>query len=217
MTPIIEFKDISFSYPPDGTNREKIIFSDFSLKVNRGDRLIIRGKSGCGKTTLLRLMAWLEEPVSGEADCDGRPYSTYYPPDLRRQVSLVSQTPVMMDGSARRNMTLGLNEPDLEEETLLSWMDRFDLDRSLLERQAESLSVGQQQRVAVIRNLLLKPKVLLLDEPTSGLDPESGAVFVSAMKSICEEDKLTLVWNSHNASSLETIASCALILDEVVS
>ncbi|HEB73232.1 MAG TPA: ATP-binding cassette domain-containing protein [Nitrospirae bacterium] len=215
MTPIIEFKDVSFSYPPDGMNGEKVIFRDFSLKVSRGDRLIIRGKSGCGKTTLLRLMAWLEEPCAGAANCGGRPYSTYYPPDLRRQVSLVSQTPVMMDGSVRSNMALGLDEP-VSGEILLSWMDRFDLDRSLLERQAGSLSVGQQQRVAVIRNLLLKPKVLLLDEPTSGLDQESGEVFVTAMGRICEEEGLTLVWNSHNASSLESIASSTFSLDGIV-
>lgn len=215
MTPVIEFEGISFSYPPGKAHGEKAIFRDFSLKVNRGDRLIIKGKSGCGKTTLLRLMAWLEEPGSGKAYCDGRSYSDYYPPDLRRQVSLVSQTPVMMEGSTRLNMTLGLDEP-VSEESLFSWMDRFDLDRSLLKRQAESLSVGQQQRVAVIRNLLTKPKVLLLDEPASGLDPESGEIFISAMKRICGEDGLTLVWNSHNASSLESIASSILNLDEVV-
>lgn len=215
MTPVLEFEGIYFSYPPGKSHGEKVIFRDFSLKVNRGDKLIIRGKSGCGKTTLLRLMAWLEELESGEAYCAGRPYSAYYPPDLRRQVSLVSQMPVMMEGSTRLNMMLGLDEP-VSEEILLSWMDRFDLDKSLLERQAESLSVGQQQRVAVIRNLLMKPKVLLLDEPTSGLDLQSGEIFVSAMKRICEEDGLTLVWNSHNASSLDTIASSTLNLDEVV-
>ncbi|VAX22235.1 hypothetical protein MNBD_NITROSPINAE04-2022 [hydrothermal vent metagenome] len=215
MTPIIELKNISFSYPPDGTNGEKVIFRDFSLKVNPGERLIIRGKSGCGKTTLLRLMAWLEEPGSGVANCGGRPYSSYYPPDLRRQVSLVSQTPVMMDGSVRSNMALGLDEP-VSEEALLAWMDRFDLDRALVERQAGSLSVGQRQRVAVIRNLLMNPKVLLLDEPTSGLDQESGEIFVTAMGRICEEEGLTLVWNSHNASSLESIASSTLSLDGIV-
>lgn len=215
MTPVIEFKGVSFSYPSGNGIEEKAIFSDFSLKVKRGDRLVIKGKSGCGKTTLLRLMALLEEPRSGEAFCDGRPYLDYYPPDLRRQVSLVSQVPVMMDGTTGHNLTLGLDESSTEE-TLLSWMDRFDLDHSLLNRPAESLSVGQQQRVAVIRNLLLKPKVLLLDEPTSGLDPKSADLFVSAMGRICNEEGLTLVWNSHNVSVLETIASSILNLDEIV-
>lgn len=215
MTPAIEFKSVFFSYPSGKASEEKAIFRDFSLKVAPGETLLIQGKSGCGKTTLLRLMAWLEEPGGGELYCDGRSYSDYYPPDLRRQVSLVAQTPVMMEGSTWRNMTLGLDEP-VSEEALFLWMDRFDLDRSLLKRQAESLSVGQQQRAAVIRNLLIKPKVLLLDEPTSGLDPESTEIFISAIKRVCQEDGLTLVWNSHNVSGLESIASCSLNLDEVV-
>ncbi len=212
MTPIIEFRNISFAYPPAGGLGEKVIFNDFSLKVDPGETLVIGGKSGCGKTTLLRLMAWMEEPGAGGVYFDGKPYAEFDPPALRRQVSLVSQIPVMMEGSTRRNLTLGLSEP-VADEVLISWMDKFDLESALLESQADSLSVGQQQRVAVIRNLLVNPKALLLDEPTSGLDPDSGEIFRAAMRRLSNEDGLTIIWNSHDVSALESMATRTEIID----
>ncbi len=215
MTTTLELRNLSFRYfsskmsglePGDSGVSGKTVFNNFSLKVERGARIIVRGRSGSGKTTLLRLMAWLEEPESGEILLEGRPYSDYAPTELRKMVSFVCQTPVMLDGSVRYNLSLGLDEasPDI---TLETWLERFGLQKYLLSREARSLSVGQQQRVAVIRNLLIKPKVLLLDEPTSGLDPESAELFLKAMLEIAKNNEMTFVWNSHRVADIEHTAT----------
>lgn len=208
MKTLVKLENIYFSYPAASTGEGgagKSVLRGFSLHVMEGETLVVAGKSGCGKTTLLRLMAWLEEPSSGQLLFRGRPYASYDPPGLRRKVSLVSQTPVMMDGSVRRNLGLGLAEP-ASDGVYLSWMERLGLEKDLLDRSAESLSVGQAQRVAVIRSLLIRPEVLLLDEPTSGLDPESAGQFREAVGSLSGEEGLSIVWNSHDVPAVESMA-----------
>lgn len=212
MVPIIKLDKISFTYPPAMGTAGKEIFKDFSLQVEQKETLVIGGKSGCGKTTLLRLLAWLEEPGGGEIFLEGKSYHDFYPPDLRRTVSLVSQIPVMLEGSTRHNLTIGLNEP-ADDDYLFTWMDQFDLEVSLLDLPAGSLSVGQQQRVAVIRNLLVEPKILLLDEPTSGLDPASSRIFIEAMTRLSKENGLTIIWNSHYVEALESLATKTIWID----
>ncbi len=221
MTTILELRNLSFHYhlsekhdlkPQISGVSSKSVFTNFSLKVERGAMLIVRGRSGSGKTTLLRLMAWLEEPESGEIFLDGKEYREYDPTKLRKLVSLVRQTPIMLDGSVQYNLSLGLNEasPDI---TLEYWLERFGLEKHLLLREAKSLSVGQQQRVAVIRNLLVKPKVLLLDEPTSGLDPESTELFLKAMLDIAANNEMTIVWNSHRVAEIERAATAIVTIN----
>ncbi len=237
MAPIIELEELTFYYLTQGTpalnyknqkpfgakptkrpdkhdKREKVIFSNFSLKIEQGARLIVKGSSGAGKSTLLRLLAWLEEPVSGRISFNGKPYETYYPPALRKMVSLVGQKPVMLDGTVRRNLLLGCDE-EPSDETLHDWLQLFGLEKGMVEKSAATLSVGEQQRVAVIRNLLIKPRVLLLDEPTSGLDPESTGMFLSAMRNLAKKNDLTLIWNSHNYSEVKSIATDTLTIKGV--
>lgn len=215
MKPVVELKDIYFSYPAASAGERaagKSVLRGFSFHVMEGETLVIAGKSGCGKTTLLRLIAWLEEPSSGELLFRGRPYASYDPPGLRRKVSLVFQTPVMMEGSVRHNLGLGICDP-APDEVYLSWMERLGLEGDLLGRSADALSVGQAQRVAVIRSLLVRPEVLLLDEPTSGLDPESAARFREAVGALCGEEGLSIVWNSHDVPSVEPMADRVIRLE----
>lgn len=237
MPAIIELKKITFGYRYSGEARgngakngflnlfsagksensfnepDSYILKDFSLKVEKGAKLIVRGRSGAGKTTLLRLLAWMEEPVSGEMFFEGKPYHSYLPPQLRKKVSLVPQKPVMLDGTVRQNLLLGCGEERRIDENLVEWLDIFGLGSSILDKSAHALSVGQQQRVAVIRTLLINPKVLLLDEPTSGLDPESTQMFLSAIRSLAAKDDLTLVWNSHNFSAVKSLATDVITIN----
>lgn len=121
---------------------------------------------------------------------------------------MVPQTPIMFPGSVRANLTLCANHA--EERTMAEWMERLGLDPALLERPAAALSVGQQQRVAVIRAIMIEPRALLLDEPTAALDPESAARFVEAIVRLNRDKGVTVVWNSHRSGELESIATRTL-------
>ena len=204
--PIIRIDNLGFQYPSHNGTPAKSIFSGFSLEVKPGEIVVIEGRSGSGKTTLLRLMAWLEEPTSGVIYFNGEPYSHFSPPELRRKVSLVAQVPIMLDGTVEYNLGLGLDRP-VDKSVLETWLHKFDLEPSLLENNADSLSVGQKQRVAVIRNLLIQPQVLLLDEPTSGLDPNSRLIFIEAINKIVMESGLTVIWISHDTEAIQPVAS----------
>ncbi len=212
--PIIQIDNLGFQYPEFNSTPAKTIFNDFSMKVDAGEIVMIVGRSGSGKTTLLRLMAWLEEPASGAIYLNGKPYSSFQPPEIRKKVSLVAQVPIMLEGTVEYNLGLGLEKP-ADRNVLETWLQKFDLEPSLLENSADSLSVGQKQRVAVIRNLLVQPQVLLLDEPTSGLDPKSRGIFISAIESIVKESGLTVIWISHDTDIIKPVASKVVIMVNV--
>jgi len=154
------------------------LFAGLSLELGEGERVALTGPSGCGKTTLLRAVAGLIDPCAGEILLHGRPPETFGWPAYRRQVVLVDQRPILFDETVRFNLekpftyrTAGATPwPAARAAELL---EAFGLGARRLDQPARSLSQGQQQRVALVRALLLAPAILLLDEPTSALDPES--------------------------------------------
>lgn len=213
MPEIIRLDHIFFRHRGPGGAAGRPVLEDFSLRIEKGEKLIVKGRSGSGKSTLLRLIAWLEEPDAGRMFFGGKPYESYSPPALRRRVSLVGQTPVTLDGTVRGNMALGLEEKP-GDAVFFDWMDRLGLERELLDREAKSLSLGQKQRVAVIRNLVMGPDVILLDEPTSGLDAVSARMFIGAMERLIKETGLTAVWVSHDIEVLKETGARTLTLGE---
>ena len=168
----------------------------------------MKGPSGAGKSTFLRLINRLEEPSRGKILFRGRPLSSYTPPELRRSILFLQQTPVVIDASVRDNLLLpfgfknncSLSRPD--DEHLKGLLDEFLLKGVSLEGNARNLSVGQLQRLCLIRGLLLSPEILLLDEPTSALDEESSRVVESTAERLCRESGLTVVIVSHRSLTL---------------
>ena len=200
MTPAIEFRDVTFSF-----SETKTLFRHLSLKVLAGDFYLIRGPSGSGKSTFLRLINRLEEPSDGQVLFGGVPLSSYKPPLLRREILYIQQTPVSVDASVRENLVHAfsfrsnrdLTPPD--DEVLREQLDAFLLGDIQLETNAETLSVGQLQRLCFIRGLLLNPKVLLLDEPAGALDPESGRIVEETAEKLCADSGLTVLMVSHRS------------------
>jgi len=197
MQPLILMDRVSFAYPPSKGHPARQVFRDFSLHIDRSEAVLISGKSGAGKTTLLRIMAWMETPSAGSMFLDGKAYQEYSPPVLRKNALLVPQIPVMFYGDVRHNLLMGVCEGPSETE-LCWWMERLGLERRLLDQPAASLSVGQKQRVALIRGLLVKPRALLLDEPASGLDLESAELMRGMIAELVENDRMALALTSHH-------------------
>lgn len=195
---LIRSEQISFNY-----SSEKTLFSHVSFSIKAGTFYLVRGPSGSGKSSLLRLLNRLEEPSAGQLFYTGIPYSQIPAPELRRQILYIQQSPVVIDGTVRDNLLLPfmfknnaqLQKPD--DTKLQSFLYEFNLETVSLDKPAKNLSVGQQQRLCLIRGLLLSPSVILLDEPTSALDNESSESVEDMAESLCLDHGKAVVMVSH--------------------
>ncbi len=204
MADILAFQDLSFSY---GEGRGALLGLNFSIP--EGAFALIKGPSGAGKSTLLRLVARLEEPAGGRILFRGKSLEEYAPADLRRRLGFIQQSPALIADTVRNNLllpfTFAVNadraRPD--DKTLLDWLDRLSLAGRggnagiSLDDQAQTLSLGQQQRLCLARGLLLEPELLLMDEPTSALDMDSRRI-VEALAEECNANGVTIMMVSHN-------------------
>lgn len=168
--------------------RGRPLLEKLSFSVDEGERLVLSGPSGLGKTTLLRGLAGLIDPIAGRVLLRGEEAGSAGWPAYRRRVVLVSQTPAFFEGSVEENLsrpfTYRSAQASYDAERARSLIARAALDPALLGQEAASLSLGQQQRVSLVRALLLDPELLLLDEPTSGLDEASRQAVEKLLTSV---------------------------------
>ncbi|EPR44707.1 ABC transporter related protein [Desulfovibrio sp. X2] len=216
--PILALEHVRFAHPG-----KPPVFDDVSLAFAGGAFVVVRGPSGAGKSTLLRLLCRMEEPQAGQLLFHGRPYSFVPPSELRRRVALIQQSPQVLPASVAANLRLpfslkanhGLRAPSDEE--LSAWLARFLLAGVSLSDEAAGLSVGQRQRLCLIRSLLLDPDVLLLDEPTSALDPESAALVMAEAARLNGEEGRTVILVSHTENLVLPPAARVLRVDRGAS
>ena len=196
--PVIEFRNVSFSY-----SETESLYKDISFSLMKGAFYLIKGPSGVGKSTLLRLMNRMEEPTSGDIFLNGNSYTVRFSPELRTSVIYIQQIPVLFDGTIKENLLLPFNfranrHLDKPEDTVLeNYLSEFKLEKIRLDRSANQLSAGQAQRLCLIRGLLLSPEVVLFDEPVSALDKESSDIVEAYAEKLCIERGITVVMVSH--------------------
>jgi ABC-type methionine transport system ATPase subunit len=187
------------------------ILKRVDASIANGEITAVVGPSGAGKSTLLRAINRLIEPCSGEVYLDGEPTSALDPLELRRRVGMVFQIPALFGGSVEEAVLYGarLNGEDADPGRLLQTVG---LDTSLRERNPQSLSVGQQQRVSIARALALEPEALLLDEPTSALDEAARRRIEDLAAELNARLGLTMVFVSHDLSQVERVADRVVVL-----
>jgi len=194
----------------------RTVLQDVDVTIPRHLITVLVGPSGGGKTSLLRLLNRLDDPVRGDIILDGSPIVDYAVNELRRRVALVFQTPVMFPGNVSDNLAVaaelaGVQDSQFDQQAT-QVMLLAELEPSLLERPGGELSVGQKQRVNLARALMTSPEVLLLDEPTSALDPETSRALMKTIASLSEVRRLTIVVATHRVSEARGYAHHALVL-----
>jgi putative ABC transport system ATP-binding protein len=175
---------------------DKTIIEDFSASFRKGRIYTIIGPSGAGKSSLLRLMNRLDDPDSGSILFHGNDVSEMSSCRLRCKIGFLFQTPYMFPGTVRDNFFYA--ECVRTEETARHLIELVQLEPEYIDADAESLSVGQKQRVALGRLLATNPEVVLLDEPTSALDPTITEAVEGTIRNIVESTGLTVIMVTHN-------------------
>jgi polar amino acid transport system ATP-binding protein len=197
-----------------------LVLDAVSLALEKVHTLVLIGPSGGGKSTLLRIIAGLEFPDSGEVEINDEPVVFQEKMLLRhrRTVGTVFQAFNLFPHlTALQNITLPLEKvhghsPDEAEEIARQFLARFRLEKHGAKRPAE-LSGGQRQRVAIARAVSIKPKLLLFDEPTSALDPEMTAEVLDMIKQLREEGR-DFILVTHEMGFAREIADQVALLAE---
>ncbi len=206
--PVLEVEDLSFG--AGGTP----ILREVSFALAPGELVAVMGASGSGKTTLLKCLNRLLEPGGGHARLEGVDVAGIPPAQLRRRIGMVAQVPFMFEGTIGENLQRaadfgGIDATDRDYARLLA---DVGLDEPL-ERDARSLSIGQQQRVAMARALVSAPSVLLCDEPTASLDPASSLRLESTLTELSAAG-MGIVFVTHDPAQAARIADRRLRLED---
>ena len=194
---LLKLENVKFAY------KNTSVIEDFNLSVDEGSFTTLLGSSGCGKTTILRLISGFLNPDSGTIKINGEIQNNVLP--NRRKVGMVFQDYALFPHlTVEQNLFYGLNltKPSKEqkaqnEQIVKTTAENLDI-QNLLQRFPSELSGGQQQRVALGRSLVLKPKILLMDEPLSSLDTNLRLKVREELKEIQKRLKITTVYVTHD-------------------
>ena len=209
---VLEIKNLKKSFDGNG------VLDGIDLAMGDGEVVVVVGPSGCGKSTLLRCVNGLETPDSGEILLDGAPISGMDMVQVRRQIGMVFQSyDLFPHMDVLGNLSLGpvkalkRNRNEVEAEAVQA-LKRVGLADKLhaLPRQ---LSGGQKQRVALVRAMLMHPRLLLLDEITAALDPEMVREVLNVVLDLARDGRTMLIV-THEMRFAEAVADRVLFLEQ---
>jgi NitT/TauT family transport system ATP-binding protein len=212
---MISLRSLAFAYP-----NSTPLFQDFDWHVQPGDTWCILGSSGCGKTTLLYLLAGLQRPTSGEVLIDGQPLVRPRP----RTGLILQDYGLLPWATVRGNAELGLKVRNFygadgvhspqdysPKRDVTPWLERLGI-AAFADKYPAQISGGQRQRAAIARTLALQPDLLLMDEPFSSLDAVIRADLQTLTLELCAESNITLVIVTHNIEEAVAMGRRILLL-----
>ena len=217
---IIETKNLTYTYP--GVQKPSI--SDVSIKVEKGEFVLITGPSGCGKTTLCRCFNGLiphfyQGELKGEITVAGMDTTKQQTHTMAKSVGLVFQNPEnqLFALSIEKDVAFGLENLGVPREEMrkrVEWALKLTGIYDLRERSPHEVSGGQQQRVAIAAVLAMQPEIIVLDEPTSFLDPLSAEKIFKVIHDLNKKLGITVVLIEHRLDLTAKYADHIIIMDE---
>lgn len=212
---IAELQQLSVSHRMG--HEVRTVVHNVNLTINKGECFGLVGPSGCGKSSLLWVLAGLNGQWDGSLTMLGQQVKPGKPftGSLRRDVQMVFQDPyASLHPKHKLLRTLAeplkiIKEQDIEQK-IAEGFRQVGLDPALMKRYPHQLSGGQRQRVAIVRALLLKPKLLLLDEPTSALDMSVQAEILNLLNDLKSAGDLTMLLVSHDADVIDHMCDRAV-------
>lgn len=214
MHTVIEFKNIKKAYD------EKIIIENLNLQIEDGEFLTIIGSSGCGKTTLLKMVNGLIQPTSGSVLINNENIAQKDQTQLRRSIGYAIQGSVLFPHmSVEQNIAYVpnlLNKHDKEKtkQAVKKWMKIVGLSEDLMDRYPSQLSGGQQQRVGIARALAASPDILLMDEPFGAVDEITREQLQNEIKRIHQQTKITILFVTHDISEALKLGTKVLVMNQ---
>jgi phospholipid/cholesterol/gamma-HCH transport system ATP-binding protein len=215
MRPVIEFRGVHLAFD------EKKILDGISFSVRRGETKIILGRSGGGKSTIIRLILGLLKPDAGEILIDGEDISGYDEPEMmhvRQKIGMVFQEGALFDSLsvyenvAYRLIEQGLPDDEIDEEVrrMLRFVDLEDA----IDKMPDELSGGMRRRVGIARALVGDPEIVLFDEPTAGLDPPTARTICELAIKLRDLQDVSSIFVTHEMNNLRYLSSEYAIVTE---
>ena len=186
-----------------------IILQDINLEIDEGNFVSIIGKSGSGKTSLLKIISGLKKQTKGTIILNNTILSdddTFVEPESRNLGLVVQEKVLFPHLNVQSNVEFGIPEEDDKREKTVEMLNKFHIS-NLMEKYPHEISGGEAQRVALARTLVTKPKVLLLDEPFSGLDQSLKDGIYPDIKKILKDNNMTTIMVSHDLDEVNSFSN----------
>ncbi len=218
ITTMLQIRDLWKSF---GDNH---VLRGFNMVLNKGENLVIMGKSGSGKSVMIKCLMGLEQPDRGQIAIMGQDVLAMEHGDLdqlRRQIGFLFQGSALYDSmTVRENLEFPLrkqNMPQAEKDALVyEALDSVGL-RHAVELLPEELSGGMKRRIALARAIILHPKIIIYDEPTTGLDPITAKEIIQLMRTIQKKHGSSALIITHDVDCSRVIADRMILLIDGVN
>jgi putative ABC transport system ATP-binding protein len=195
---------------------KQTILSNISFAIQSGDRISVMGPSGSGKSSLFRLLNLLMSPTQGNILYKDKNLQDYVPNQLRRKIAYVLQKPYLFGTTVEENLLYPYQimgkVPDMAE--INTYLNQVQLPKNILKKKNTALSGGEQQRIALIRSLLMKPDILLLDEVTAALDENNTLLLEKLILHEQNLQNITLLCITHHPAQAKRLSQKILHLGE---
>lgn len=207
MDNIIEVKDLNYQVG------EQKILKHINVTIPCDSYITFIGPSGSGKSTLMRIIADMINATSGEVIFDGKPLDDYEPTEYRQRVSYAFQQPTLFGKTVKDNLEFPylVRKKEFDRDQVKKYLEMVNLNESYIDKNVNDVSGGERQRIALLRNLIFPPQVLITDEVTAGLDVENKDIVSHLIDKFNQEYNVTVLRVTHDDNEIASASHTVTI------